>query len=264
MTGQAGDSLSLLISVNKKHAGKQFSLQKGGRIRNRAYGLETHFRVDDVAVDGIQALARALERISRHPFGFVVRGALLPGFDPAKTLRRAIAKKTTGEPATFAPRARLWFLADVDEIPCPAAIDPKSDPEGTVEYVLGLLPPELHDAWCWWQFSSSQSVFSDETLSLHLWFWSETPIDDAALTRWALAANSAAGCKLLDPAVYRTVQPHYLAVPEFVAPVRDPLPRRCGLRQGLDETVSLFIPPPHPKRPAELGNTGYEPGISTS
>ena len=151
------DNLTVLTSVDKKHAGKQFRLGKDGKIRNQGYGLETHFRVDNIRVDGISALARALERVSRNRFAFIVRGELLPGCDPKRTLRRSIAKKTTGEPATFAARPRHWFLSDVDEIPCPAAIDPKSDPEAAVEYVLGLLPPELHDAWCWWQFSSSQS-----------------------------------------------------------------------------------------------------------
>jgi len=39
-------------------------------------------------------------------------------------------------------------------------------------------PPQLHDATCWWQFSSSQGVFADETLSAHLWFWSTAPSND--------------------------------------------------------------------------------------
>jgi hypothetical protein len=37
---------------------------------------------------------------------------------------------------------------------------------------------QLHDATCWWQFSSSQGVFADETLSAHLWFWSTAPSND--------------------------------------------------------------------------------------
>jgi hypothetical protein len=257
----AAENLSVLISVGKKHASKQFRLVKDGKIKNRGYGLEKYFRVDSVAVCGIQALAHTLERISCDPFAFIVRGELLPGIDRKRARRLLHPDKKTGEPATFAPASRHWFLVDIDEIACPAAIDPKSDPEGALEYVLGLLPPELHNAWCWWQFSSSQSVFSDWTLSLHLWFWSELPLDDAALTRWAIAANTAAGYKLIDPALYRTVQPHYLALPDFVAPLADPLPRRCGLRQGLDETVSLIVPEPASiRRPDQPSLNGYTPG----
>jgi hypothetical protein len=259
MNSESGDSLVVLISTSKKHAGKQFRLDKG-EIKNRGYGNEAHFRVECPAVDGIRSLARSLERVSRNPFAFVIRGELLPGFDPKRVLRRALAKKATGEPATFGSKERHWFLVDIDGIRCPAAIDPRSDPEGAVEYVIGLLPPGLWDAWCWWQFSSSQSVFSNDTLSLHLWLWSEQPLDDAALTRWAITVNQTAGYKLIDPSLYRTVQPHYLALPEFVAPLVDPLPRRYGLREGLDETVSLVIPPPHSRRPAEPGTTGYVPG----
>jgi hypothetical protein len=255
-----GDSLTVLISTNKKHAGKQFRLDKGGAIKNRSYGLETHFRVEGLAVDSIRSLGRALERVSRNPFAFIVRGEPLPDIDRKRARRLLRPDKKTGEPATFVEAARRWVLIDGDAIPCPAAIDPRSDPESAVEHVIGLLPPELHDAWCWWQFSSSQSVFSDETLSLHLWFWLETPLGGDELKRWAIAVNQAAARKLIDPSLFSAVQAHYVAAPDFVAPLQDPLQRRCGLRKGLDETVSLVIPPPHPKRPEEPGATGYVPG----
>jgi hypothetical protein len=256
-----GDSLTVLISTNKKHAGKQFRLDKGGAIKNRSYGHEIHFRVECLAVDGIRSLGRTLERISRNPFAFVVRGEPLPGIDRKRARRLLRPDKKTGAPATLAEARRHWLLVDVDEIPCPAAIDPKFDPDGAVQYVIGLLPPELWDAWCWWQFSSQQSVYPDrQTIRLHLWFWSETPLEDAELKRWAITVNSAAGYKLVDPSLFQAVQAHYVAEPDFVAPLVDPLPRRCGLREGLDETVSLVIPPPHPKRPAEPSTTGYVPG----
>jgi hypothetical protein len=155
---------------------------------------------------------------------------------------------------------RRWALVDVDEIPCPAATDPKSDPEGAVEYVIGLLPRECWDVSCWWQFSSSQSVFSDATISMHLWFWLDAPLGGDELKRWAIAANQTAGYKLIDPALFSAVQAHYVAAPDFVPPLADPLPRRCGLRPGLDDNVSLIIPPPHPKRPSAPGTGDYEPG----
>jgi hypothetical protein len=258
-----GDQLTVLTSVNKKHAGKRFWLdKKTGEIKSRSYGKETHFRVEAIAVSDIKSLARALERISRNPFAFVVRGRLLPGFDPKKTLRRCVPNKKTGEPATFEAGARRWQLVDVDKIVRPITIDPKSDPEDAVEYVIWLLPPECWDATTWWQWSSSQSVDPRaETLSLHLWFWLEEPLDDASLKRWAISANIAAGYKLIDPAPYSSVQAHYLAIPDFVAPLTDPLQRRSGLRKGLDEAVSLVIPEPISiKRPDQPSLNGYAPG----
>jgi D5 N terminal like len=254
------DRLTVLTSVNRRLASKTFSQKKDGTIQNRSYGNEKYFSVTAIEVAGIGELARALEGLSRNPHAFVVRGEPLPGIDRKRTRRLLHPDRKTGEPATFTEAPRRWALVDVDEIACPAAIDPKSDPEDAVEHVIGLLPAELHDAWCWWQLSSSQSVFSDTTISMHLWVWLDAPLGGDELKRWAIAANQSAGYKLIDPALFSAVQAHYVAAPDFVAPLPDPLPRRCGLRQGLDDSVSLIIPPPHPKRRDEFGTEGYEPG----
>jgi Family of unknown function (DUF5906) len=170
------------------------------------------------------------------------------------------ADKKTGDQATFGEQPRHALIVDVDHIPCPAAIDPRSDPDGAIEYVIGLLPPDLQDATAWWQFSSSQSVTSSDTLSVHLWFWSAEPLGNAELKRWGALVNKVAGYKLVDTSLYSAVQPHYVAMPIFKG-IENPLPRRCGLRQGLDEAVSLIIPTPNPKRPEEPSAGGYEPGL---
>lgn len=139
----------------------------------------------------------------------------------------------------------------------PVTIDPVSDPDGAIEHLIGLLPPELHDASCWWQFTSSQSLPDcEDTLSARLWFWLLDPLDDAALTRWALSANKAFGGRLIDPSLYRAVQPHYVANPIFEDGMIDPLPRRHGVRVGLDKAVSLLIPEPSADDPYVDGE-GY-------
>ena len=259
------DNLTVLTTATGKFATKQFSLQKDGTIRNRSYGNEMYFSVASVPITDINSLARELESVARNPRAFVIRGEPLPGTNRARARRLALPDRKTGEPATFEDQPRHWFSIDVDHIACPVVIDPAEDPEGAVEYVIGLLPPELHDGTCYWQFSSSQSVKitpgASDSLSLHLWYWSAEPLDNAALTRWALAANQIAGYKLIGPEFFRTVQAHYTAAPLFTPPLKDPLARRSGRRQGLDDAVTLVIPPAVPKRPYEPGRTGYEPGI---
>jgi hypothetical protein len=49
------------------------------------------------------------------------------------------------------------------------------------------------------------------------------------------------------------VQPHYIAAPIF-AGMRDPLPMRHGIRQGLDDAVTLVIP--EPARAVHYANGG--------
>jgi hypothetical protein len=256
------DTLTVLTSISNKHAGKRFKFNpKTGHIRNRSYDSEKFFAVSSIAVGDIIQLGEALTKLSCKPYDFVIRGEPLPGINRKRARRILHPDKKTGDPPSFKEVPRHCFIVDVDHIPRPVTIDPQADPGGAVEYVIGLLPPELHDATCWWQFSSTQGVYPrDETLSLHLWFWNLDPLDDAALTRWALAVNQVAGLKLIDPTLYRAVQPHYITAPAFDG-MPDPLPRRCGLRQGLDEAVSLVIPPAAAKHPDEPSPGGYEPGL---
>ena len=61
--------------------------------------------------------------------------------------------------------------------------------------------------------------------------------------------------KVVDPSLYRVVQPHYTAHPIFEN-MPDPLPRRHGVRIGLDKAVTLLIPEPSADDPY-VGGEGY-------
>jgi hypothetical protein len=231
--------------------------RKTGKLVKTAYGRETHFQVKQVNLRDFDHLCKVLDRLTRRPLAFVIRGEPLPDTDLAKTRRLLYPDPEAGETATFAAAARRWFAVDIDKIRKPVAIDPISDPDGAIEHLIGLLPPELYDASCWWQFTCSQSLPGCEnTLSARLWFWLLDPLDDASLTRWALSANKAFGGRLVDPSLYRAVQPHYVANPIFEDGMSDPLPRRHGIRVGLDKAVSLLIPEPSVEDPYIAGE-GY-------
>ena len=264
----SSDSLTVLHSVNRKHAAKQFTLitnKKTGvhQIKNRSYGNENLFRVDIIALDGFDDLAAALDRLIGQPFAFPIRGVPIAGTNLNHTPRWKNPRQ--GQPATFEAAAHHWFCVDMDHLDAPALTDPATDPEAAIQHLIGLLPAACHDASCWWEFTSSQSLpkadpAEPDTLSARLALWSEVPLTDAELKRWAVAHNAAnGGIKIIDPCLYDAIQAHYIAAPSFVG-MTDPLPRRHGVRRGLDETVSLVIPPPHPKQPDEPGTEGYEPG----
>jgi hypothetical protein len=265
MTGVIGrpesDTLTVLTSVSGKHAAKQFSLnRKTGELKNRSYGSEKFFSVETIALSGIADLAQTLARLTAQRFAFVVRGELLPAANPKHTRRLLRRDPRTGDEATFKPAPRHWFAVDMDHVARPVLTDPRDDPECAIEYLIGQLPPELADATCWWQWTSSQSLPNhQDTLSARLWFWTFEALDDAALTRWAANANRVAGTKLIDPSLYGAVQAHYVAAPTFTG-LEDPLPTRFGVRQGLDDAVSLVIPEPDAKDPEAPSGQGYEPG----
>jgi hypothetical protein len=230
--------------------------RKTGKTIKTPYGCETYFRVKHAELSGFDHLCRCLDTLTERPHAFVIRGEPLPDTDLSKARRLLYPDLDTGEAATFAPAARNWFGIDIDKVKKPVTIDPATDPEGAIEHLIGLLPHELHDASCWWQFTCSQSLpGSEDSLSARLWFWSHDPLDDASLTRWALAANKLSGSRVIDPSLYRAVQPHYVAAPIFENLI-DPLPRRHGVRVGLDTAISLLIPEASAQDPYVVG-AGY-------
>lgn len=259
MTDPRPGGLTVLYSVNRLMMTKVIRLhRKTGKVVKSAYGNEKHFSVRTVELAGFTDLAARLTTMTAQRHAFVVRGESLPDTNREKTRRLLHPDLETGEAATFMGAARTWFAIDLDKIKRPVAIDPVVDPEGAIEHLIGLLPPEVHDASCWWQFTCSQNLPGcADTLSARLWFWNRESLDDASLARWALAANKAAGRKLVDPALYRAVQPHYTADPIFEGGMVDPVPRRSGTRAGLDESVSLVIPEPDPADPESYGAGGF-------
>jgi hypothetical protein len=254
----ACDRLTVLHSVNGRYATKRIGKTKKGEIQNRSYGSEKHFRVESILVGDFAELSAELAQLAEQHFAFVIRGEPGPGINRKHARRLLHPDKKTNDPPTFTAAPRHWFAIDLDHIAAAALTDPANDPEAAVEYLIGLLPPDLHDVSCYWQFTSSQSLPGHEgTLSARLWYWSGAALDDAELTRWAAAVNRVG--KLIDASLYRAVQPHYVAAPIF-AGMADPLPRRWGIRQGLEDEVYLVLPPADAKNPEMASGLGYAPG----
>ena len=251
-------TITILHSVNQLLATKRIRRDhKTGKVVKSPYGNEKHFRISTISLTGFAGLTECLYGLTQQPCAFVVRGAALPETNRERARRLLHDDPETGDKATFAEASRHWFAVDLDKVPRPASVDVVDDPDGAVEFLVGLLPPELHEASCWWQFTSSQSLPGAEgTLSARLWFWNLVPLDDASLTRWALATNKPDG-KLIDASLYRAVQVHYVANPIFQDAAVDPLPRRCGTYVGLDTSVSLVIPEPDPVDPYAYGGGGF-------
>lgn len=245
-------------------ATKKFSTDRlTGEVVKTPYGNAKWFSAQALEVRGIYDLSSKLSRLESDSHACIVRGGLAEGVNTAR-MRRLLYPDGNDQP-TLVRCLRRWLMVDFDSVPCPDGLDPATDPEAAVAYLISLLPPEFAGATCHWQFGSSQG-FKPGFLSAHLWFWLDREVDDTDLEWWAKQHRSIG----IDPAVFRPVQLHYTAAPVFEG-VPDPLPRRSGLRKGAVDEVSIVFPekvqeePRGPRgglKPA-IGFDGYVARIGT-
>jgi hypothetical protein len=245
------DSVSILRTLpepNRKVATKTWRNGSNGPERED-FGNAYWFQHERRDCSNIKELSAILAELEADPYALIVRAEILEGVNPDKMNRRHLDGGPS-KPAMMKPQPRPWLCIDFDNIPAPPLTDLTTDPESAVEYLIGLLPDQFHDAACHWQLSSSAGM--SETLSAHCWFWLDRPIADDDAGKWAKHVNETRKAEaaregrivgnLVDPAVMRTVQAHYTAAPIFDG-LPDPLPRRSGFRDGLTDAVKLTLAP---------------------
>lgn len=170
-------------------------------------------------VDSLDRVYDVLQSLREQSSSCVIRGAypaLLEagsGASVQRVLRRV--EETVDTP-------HRWMMVDVDDY-VPLA-DPVDDPAAACcEFIEEHLPPEFQQREFIWQLSASAGAPGKlHLLKAHLWFWLSEPVDSVALRQWAK------GWGRVDAAVYRQVQPHYVADPLFEG-VDDPVPTRMGM-----------------------------------
>jgi hypothetical protein len=222
------DSITIL-SHPTALATKRFYLGPGGKTLSDPYGEGKYFKAETVPLEGLGDLADLLELLSKDTRAFCIRAEVIPGSN-LDHLRRT--KKTKdGEVPCLREYPRRWMMIDVDGLDHDHQVD-WSTPEGcqaAATWLLGKLPMELRTAGHIWQCSSSAG--HKPGVRMHFWFWIDRPMGEAELERWGEAVNDTNGKKILDLAVFRTVQPLYIANPVFDH-VIDPVAQRLGYVPG--------------------------------
>jgi hypothetical protein len=193
-------------------------------------------------VADLAALYGLLKQLSPRSDCCILRGAPL---DPARVrgVRRLLhPDPKTGEVPSLREVPRRWIALDLDGLPMPAGTDPR-DLAACAHAVLPLLPVAFRDASLIVQATATHGI--KPGARLRLWAWLSRPLSGAECKRWLRPAP-------VDPVVFRTVQPIYVAAPIFYAGAVDPLPQRLLLLPGQCETVeapdamALAPPPPRP------------------
>ena len=216
---------------------KRLRRATNGSTYKTDYDDALKFDAQKIGINHIADLCDVLFDLSEQPNKVAIRGMPIDGhYD--------VYRRLHGDKAEFvAHRAgHHWFCADFDEVPMPMFLDPDDDVEIILGYLVRLLPPVFWNVSFYWQWSCGHGLDGGKTLRAHLWFWCREKHTDKEFENWARWINGEAGWKILDPAVFRTVQPNYTAAP-ILEGVDDPVQgSRNGVHIGDQIDVSVTIP----------------------
>jgi len=252
------ESLAVLLTPGGRYtAGKSYRPDPTGSkraIKVSDYDLGWLFLCYEVWIEGLDQLFGLLNEISSDPHAFVVRGRradwlaerkrhLVTGVEGYVVHRRSA--RIHGLEGYFQDTNRQCQMLDLDGVPLPHEMSVVADPEACIRWaIIHLLPPEFRDASFVYQLSSSAGLTKrDDELNVHLWFFTNREYWDEELRAWAGWWNAKQQRKIIDPAVFTPVQPHYTNEPELLDGLIDPLAgRRLGLIRRGRRTVRLYMP----------------------
>lgn len=258
------DTVTVLTSLSRPLT-KTIVRGRDGSIETRTQQNVKFYRGEELSVSSIRDFADLLERTSVDPRKCVVRGAIAPGIDRERMLRRKFPKDDG--PATLVEKPRRWILFDIDGVALPADFDPLAIPADTVKLVRAKLAPCFHNVACWYQYTGSAGI--KPGLHIRLGFWLDRPLGEVELKQWLGQKVPEPGKATktwfreypVDPAVFTTVQPIYVAAPIVEAGAQDPLAGRCP-RSGLigGSSDSVVVPRFDYARPVERNAVLGAPG----
>lgn len=209
-------------------ASKRFTLTETGGVKTDSYGFGKYFEAEVVGLDGLDDLHALIVRLQADPRAFLIRGEPIPGRDLKNILRTKNTKD--GEAAAFREYPRRWVMLDVDGLNIPVDWSTPQGCQAAADRLVGLLPMELRVAGYIWQVSASAGM--KPGCRMHLFYFLDRPLGEQELTRWGDFINENAGRKILDNAVFRTIQPLYVAPPIFGDGLLDPVAQRIGYIPG--------------------------------
>ena len=216
-------------------ATKTWTRQADGTWDKSSYTMGMIFSHQAYAFTGLSGLYEILETVSRNPRAMLVRARLKGGIDPSEVYRRKDGNYNDGTDH-LVEIEHHWLLLDFDDIRI-GPHDLVGDPEAAIKLLIEqYLPPAYHGVSFIWQLSASAGMGDGpERIRAHLFFMLDRPMGQDELTEYHRHQAPA-----IDQAVFGTVQPLYIAAPQFRGGF-DPLPRRLGLVE-YDVNPGAIIP----------------------
>lgn len=233
---------TVLEPVPRQYCTKQIKRNKNSYqiISNR---IAKEYRFRPVRFDTPSDFFDQMDELNSNPYAFIVRGHPTKTTDLECDVRRTARSDGTG---TLIPASRRWVTLDIDGIPAgdngilPSEFD-VTNSELSILEVIDLLPGVFQNVSCHWRFSSSMG-FKGDTIRCHLSFVLDEAVSDDDLRRYFNTFNESFiqvhGRRLVDPALFNPIQPHYTSAP-VLHQVDDPLPKRSGIFKVEQDVVKI-------------------------
>jgi hypothetical protein len=224
-------------------------------VKAADYNSEALFLCTLTSLENLEQFFELLQDLSTDPGAFIIRGMLADWGAVERQHRVSKRKgfvvyrrsvKVHSADGYFSEWDRKLQMLDLDEVSLPDGMSVVSDPETCVKWAVDhLLPPEFGDVSFVYQLSSSAGLTKLENeLNVHLWFITEKIYSNDNLRAWGRWWNAKQQLKIIDPALFTAVQPHYTSAPELLDGLIDPLAGgRLGLVYRPERTVCLIMPP---------------------
>ncbi|MFZ5786327.1 MAG: DUF927 domain-containing protein [Acidobacteriota bacterium] len=260
--------VTVLIANDGKIYTKKYR-RSGGKVVKIAASKPPFFhdyRIKDFSTPRVGC--ELLRKLCGDPHAIIVRGQPIAASGGSRKGVLGV-RQSKGDTATVQDVPRRWVCFDLDTIPV-GTLDPMGEPSKTIRTVIDWAIPEATDVTLVCQWSASMAVGSPEGLKkithvkAHVWVWLDEPHSSAEIKRWAEALNKTAPApcgepgkkpRLVDPALFQPVQPHYVAAP-ILEDLEDPFgDGRVFLLEGARDVAHLDIPhapaqkDSHAKRP---------------
>lgn len=249
------DKITVICAYNKS-LNKKFTLENGEIIKSD-YGSETYFTPREFEYKNLFAFSGKLREMENRPKLAIVRGTPFPHkiMEELEAVRSAnpnphprdkdplfvtslYPNKTTGEVDTFhfyqrrktlfADRPKHLVCMDIDKYVI-EGMKFELTQAGILSYIDHFVEHELGSDFVnvdyAYQLSASCGMPGrEDSLSAHVWFWVDKPMDGFAWKQWFKYRKTILGRRsLVDPSLFRVVSIHYTAKPSLGEGIADPI-----------------------------------------
>ncbi|MGY8894112.1 MAG: hypothetical protein ACKVJD_08110, partial [Burkholderiales bacterium] len=230
-----------VLHNESRRLSKAITYRAASEASTACYDNAKTFLVEQEAVEDIEAFSALLSTLQSDTHRLIIRGTPHPEADLTKSVRRKDFKPNAASinEAPFQDLPQPWLMLDIDKLKLPESIDILKDPHKAIAYAIEQLPEAFQDVTVHWQLSSSAGIKGTAQVSAHLFYWLSEPASSQRLKQWGDAINKLGVSKLIDTALFQSVQIHYTADPVFQG-MTDPFAgRRSGLIKKAQAAVTI-------------------------